>query len=803
MKAHITDRDVNPEDRSSSPRLVVRFDGQVVQEITLPDELCIGRAKDNDLKISDAKAARHHARLYWDGSRYQIADLDSATGTWINGIRLIGSRSLRDGERITIGNAELVYHEADEVSTGPAASRLEATLDDLELAPLPSLPDSWEANRRWRLAARLVTGLVLIAALAASAFFLLGPDSFEPVAANGSATPSLAVTERGPGSTPLVAAEIPAPTALARNPAQFEDQLTQAWALAEQSRFDEALAAYQDLAQQAPDDARPEIGWAWALILDGQPDLALEHARRAVGLDPLNAESMIALSRAYLAVGDTVPALGMAQNAVELDGQSAPANAALAEALLRKGQLEQAVEAAELALAQDPQSAEAHRVRGWLYREVTDRAGAVAEFQAAADLQPELWLRHYELGLAHAWAGEHGVAIAALTRALDLRRDPLVYAALGGAYLGAGQLDQAGSFLEQALAAGAADANTYGLLALVHAQGERCDDARGYYERALQQEPTNSVAVEARNLCEIPTPTPTATPTELPPTPALAPLAGRIAFPVWNAARGKYDTYLANAAGSGRRLVVQEMHQPAFSPGGQWLAVNGDRPNHMNLFVVRADGSELFEVTAYVEDGRPAWSPDGSRLVFSSTRHGDQKSRLYIVDPVQFGGEMVPARLIVSDLYELLGQDPAWTAGAQIVYAGCDYFNTPVACGLFAISAESGPQTPRQISDHPGDAAPAVSGQQVAFMSNRDGNWEIYVVNDDGSGLRRLTRNPANDGLPTWSPDGRTLAFVSDRGGAWAVWAANPDGSGQRKLFDMGGGGLAVDWQEEQISWGP
>ena len=60
--------------------------------------------------------------------------------------------------------------------------------------------------------------------------------------------------------------------------------------------------------------------------------------------------------------------------------------------LLRKGQLEQAVEAADLALAEDPQSAEAHRVRGWLYREATDRAGAVAEFQAAADLQPELWL---------------------------------------------------------------------------------------------------------------------------------------------------------------------------------------------------------------------------------------------------------------------------------------------------------------------------------------------------------------------------------------------------------------------------
>lgn len=88
-------------------------------------------------------------------------------------------------------------------------------------------------------------------------------------------------------------------------------------------------------------------------------------------------------------------------------------------------------------------------------------------------------------------------------------------------------------------------------------------------------------------------------------------------------------------------------------------------------------------------------------------------------------------------------------------------------------------------------------------MSNRDGNWELYIMNDDGSGVARLTNNAANDGLPTWSPDGRTIAFVSDQGGSWAVWAISPDGSNQRKLFDIGGRGLASDWQHERISWGP
>jgi TolB protein len=96
-----------------------------------------------------------------------------------------------------------------------------------------------------------------------------------------------------------------------------------------------------------------------------------------------------------------------------------------------------------------------------------------------------------------------------------------------------------------------------------------------------------------------------------------------------------------------------------------------------------------------------------------------------------------------------------------------------------------------------------VYGNQIVFMSNRDGNWEIYRVNTDGSDLKRLTIRGANDGLPVWSPDGKSIGFVSNEGGAWAIWAMNADGTSQRKLFDVGGGGLASDWQHERIGWSP
>ena len=54
---------------------------------------------------------------------------------------------------------------------------------------------------------------------------------------------------------------------------------------------------------------------------------------------------------------------------------------------------------------------------------------------------------------------------------------------------------------------------------------------------------------------------------------------------------------------------------------------------------------------------------------------------------------------------------------------------------------------------------------QIAFVSDRDGNYEIYVMDTDGGNLRRLTNHPDIDSLPSWSPDGKRIIFTSKRGG--------------------------------------
>jgi Tol biopolymer transport system component len=82
----------------------------------------------------------------------------------------------------------------------------------------------------------------------------------------------------------------------------------------------------------------------------------------------------------------------------------------------------------------------------------------------------------------------------------------------------------------------------------------------------------------------------------------------------------------------------------------------------------------------------------------------------------------------------------------------------------------------------------------VAFQSNRDGNFEIYTMNADGSSQQRLTQHPANDIAAAWSPDGSRIAFASDRDGTWDIYTMRPDGSDLKQLTRGQGANTAPSW---------
>jgi TolB protein len=81
------------------------------------------------------------------------------------------------------------------------------------------------------------------------------------------------------------------------------------------------------------------------------------------------------------------------------------------------------------------------------------------------------------------------------------------------------------------------------------------------------------------------------------------------------------------------------------------------------------------------------------------------------------------------------------------------------------------------------DPAFSADGSRIAFVSQRDGNAEIYVMNADGTGATRVTNDPQADGRPAFAPDGQALVFQSSRtAGKQQIWAVNVDGTGLTQL---------------------
>ena len=68
------------------------------------------------------------------------------------------------------------------------------------------------------------------------------------------------------------------------------------------------------------------------------------------------------------------------------------------------------------------------------------------------------------------------------------------------------------------------------------------------------------------------------------------------------------------------------------------------------------------------------------------------------------------------------------------------------------------------------------------FLEQGKGNTEIYCINRDGTGLRQITNNPANDDSPRWSPDGKSILFVSTRSKSPQAWLLPVDGGEPRQL---------------------
>ena len=86
---------------------------------------------------------------------------------------------------------------------------------------------------------------------------------------------------------------------------------------------------------------------------------------------------------------------------------------------------------------------------------------------------------------------------------------------------------------------------------------------------------------------------------------------------------------------------------------------------------------------------------------------------------------------------------------------------------------------------------------KIAFVSNRDGNFEIYVMDADGTSQTRLTTESTYDGEPAWSPDGLKIAFVSNRDGNNETYVMNPDGTNQVRITNNVADDIEPAWSSD------
>jgi len=160
-------------------------------------------------------------------------------------------------------------------------------------------------------------------------------------------------------------------------------------------------------------------------------------------------------------------------------------------------------------------------------------------------------------------------------------------------------------------------------------------------------------------------------------------------------------------------------------------------------------------------------------IAFASNRDGD--FQIWVISTTQDSLGLIDVTRITAE-----GQNigPAWSPdGNRIAFVS----DREGSLDIFLMNADGSDQTnlTKHPSDDGGGGPPAWSpdGARIAFDSDRSGNGEIYVMSADGSASSNLTSHPADDAGPSWSPDGRRIAFASDRDGDLDIYLMNADGS--------------------------
>ncbi|AKC87948.1 winged helix-turn-helix domain-containing protein [Pseudoxanthomonas suwonensis] len=273
----------------------------------------------------------------------------------------------------------------------------------------------------------------------------------------------------------------------------------------------------------------------------------------------------------------------------------------------------------------------------------------------------------------------------------------------------------------------------------------------------------------------------------------LSPDGTRITYAARADATAPYRIVLASLDGGEQRIVTDPPPgtlgdtDPRFARDGRSLVfVRGVNEVTKDLYRTGLDGGEATRLTF---DNRKinglAWSPDGTRLLFTSTRAG--MYALWSADPD--GGDLQPLSLGNEDVHQ-----PATAAGVDaIAFEQWMHRSRLRQVDLAAPAGDAG----RTLQSTRWDSNPAWSpdGERIAFTSNRGGPHGIWVSRHDGRGAVQIAAfGGAFVDNPAWSPDDRLIAFDGSPDGSTAIYAVSPEGGTPRRIVEGPGDSRNPSW---------
>ena len=270
------------------------------------------------------------------------------------------------------------------------------------------------------------------------------------------------------------------------------------------------------------------------------------------------------------------------------------------------------------------------------------------------------------------------------------------------------------------------------------------------------------------------------------------------------------DIWSMNPDGSNRHALLRGPTKdtaPALSPDGTRIAFvrqrDGTSPPYSNILVMHADGTNITDLSngrctsrarpSCVGDSSPAWSPDGTRLAFTSTildSSNFPEPQLFVMKSDGSG------RTRLTD-YPGPDTNPSWSSTNRIAFyrvqEAAIYVIEPDGSGLAPLAEVGTTKGGIKSWDTPSWSP---DGKFLAFRRFTENGSDIWVVGADGAAARQVTNDTFEDATPVWSPDGRYIAYEGEQSQlVWDILIMRADGTGGVKVgsagHEEGNGGLS------------